>query len=713
MWSGELIDIHALRWNKEWDEKEQQFWMEIFMLSTLKHKNLVSLVGFCDENDEKIIILRLDIKGSLVNHLSDSERLTWVRRLEICLGLAHALSYIHYDEQRDFSVIHRNIDSETVLLNDNWEPKLSEFRLSMYIKVSQRDLSFDTGKVSNRLGYTDPTYLETKSAHHKSDIYSFGIVMFELLCGRKAVINENQDDKYLASVAVTHYRKKKLNEMIDLDLWNQMDSQSFNIFAEIAYDCLNEQRLKRPYIDEIVTRLDKALELQREHHNAIMSSHVDNLAHLKIPLQIILSATNNFDDKNVIASGGYERRYKGQLSWFNELIEITARKYNKDTDKMFWTEVSMLSCLEHQNLVSLVGFCDENGEKIIITRLAIKGSLSNYLSDAKLLTWVQRLKISVGLAHALSYIHYDEPRDFSVIHGDISSPAVLLNDNFEPKLSNFERSMKIEASQRHHSFHTNNVWSRNGYTDPTYEKTKSVNHKTDIYSFGIVLFELLCGRESIIADDINKCLAPAAILLYKEKKLNEIVDWDLWKQMDSQSFDIYAEIAYFCLNDELSQHPSIDEIVPRLEIALELQLEHQNADVRSILNIASLSGINGVNLIEKCAAAVGSGKSFRWKDGILGSGFGLVNFSVNGNDSASKKLAATVGMEDGGVGGWKLWRWMLKKTEGYLSASELYDYDYFVGNLAQLWKSDHTWKSVWSYRVYTHQVTVFPDSFSG
>ncbi|GKE85091.1 kinase-like domain, phloem protein 2-like protein [Tanacetum coccineum] len=303
-----------------------------------------------------------------------------------------------------------------------------------------------------------------------------------------------------------------------------------------------------------------------------MSSRMDNLSHLKIPLQSILSATNNFDDKNVMASGGYEKRYEGQLSWSGELIAITARRFNKDRDEMFCTEVSMLSSLKHQNLVSLLGFCYEYGEKIIITTHDIKGSLSNYLSDATLLTWVQRLKISVGLAHALSYIHYDEPRDFSVIHGDISSPAVLLNENFEPKLSSFERSTKIEASLRHHSFHSSEVWGSDGYADPTYEKTKSVNHKTDIYSFGIVLFELLCGRESIIDSD-------------KEKKLIEIVDGDLWKQMDSQSFDIIAEIAYACLNDELSQRPNIDEIVPRLEKAVELARE--NRPVRLPFSLSS------------------------------------------------------------------------------------------------------------------------------
>ncbi|GKD45465.1 kinase-like domain, phloem protein 2-like protein, partial [Tanacetum coccineum] len=136
--------------------------------------------------------------------------------------------------------------------------------------------------------------------------------------------------------------------------------------------------------------------------------------------------------------------------------------------------------------------------------------------------------------------------------------------------------MKIKASERHQCFDTDKVWiSQDGYTDPTYIETKSVSHKSDIYSFGIVMFELVCGRKSIIANDTNKYLAPLTVTHYREKRLDHIIDWDLWKQMDSESFNIFAETAYDCLNEERSQRPNIDEIATRLEKALELQLEHQ------------------------------------------------------------------------------------------------------------------------------------------
>ncbi|GJS29002.1 kinase-like domain, phloem protein 2-like protein [Tanacetum coccineum] len=317
-----------------------------------------------------------------------------------------------------------------------------------------------------------------------------------------------------------------------------------------------------------------------------MSSLKDDLAHLKIPLESILSATNIFAEENIISSYGFCKEYKGQLLWSGDLIDITARRLNKeryDREQLFWMEISMLSSLKHKNLVSLVGFCDENDEKIIINKNDTRGRLDNYLSDSTRLTWVRRLEICVGLAHALSYVYYDDSRDFSVIHRNINSHTVVLNDNWEPKLSDFERSMKIEASQRHNSFHNSKLWYVDRYVDPTYIETKSVSHKSDMYSLGIILFELMCGRKSISGDKDDNHLAPLAITHYREKKLDNIIDKDLWKQLDLHSFNMFAEIAYECLDEERSRRPNIDDIVPRLEKALELARE--NRPVRPLYSL--------------------------------------------------------------------------------------------------------------------------------
>ncbi|GKD14371.1 kinase-like domain, phloem protein 2-like protein [Tanacetum coccineum] len=243
-------------------------------------------------------------------------------------------------------------------------------------------------------------------------------------------------------------------------------------------------------------------------------SSLNDLAHLKIPLENILSATNNFDDENIVRVNGFSKDYMGHLFWSGELIDVAARRLNKereDGEQEFWMEISLLSSLKHKNLAPILGFCDENDEKIIIKKLQGRGSLRNYIEDPLLLTWVKRLKICVGLAHALSYIHYDEPRDFSIIHRNIDSCTVLLNDNWEPMLSYFELSMKIKASQRHHSFQTDKVWSANG---------KTISDKQYKY-----LAPFFLKRE-------KEYLAPLAIFQYREKTLYDIIDRDLWKQID-------------------------------------------------------------------------------------------------------------------------------------------------------------------------------------
>ncbi|GKC70268.1 kinase-like domain, phloem protein 2-like protein [Tanacetum coccineum] len=415
------------------------------------------------------------------------------RRLEISVGIAQALSYIYYDESRDFSVIHRSICSASVVLNDDWEPKLCNFQFSMKIKASQRHHSFHTNYLKYVNGYGDPTYIETKRVNHKSDMYSFGIILFELLCGRESVIDD-QDNKYLALVATFHYKKKILYEMVDPVLWKQMDLQSFNVFAEIAYDCLSEERSQRPNIHEVVTRLESALKLQMERQNAehsvvvaeaenissnhdegsltSISTHVEShvsketesflkdLSHLKLSFQDIESATNNCARDNFIGQFNGVTLYKGRLLHSEQIIDIIVKRFCicclKDESKKIWTEISMLSSLKHKNLVSLIGFYDTQTRKIIVYKKEANESLNEHLGD-QTLTWMQRLKICVGVAKALSYIHYDAGRDFSVIHCNIRSSKILLDDEGEPKLSGFQLSLKNTVARRHRLILTRDI----------------------------------------------------------------------------------------------------------------------------------------------------------------------------------------------------------------------------------------------------------------
>lgn len=218
------------------------------------------------------------------------------------------------------------------------------------------------------------------------------------------------------------------------------------------------------------------------------------LAHLQIPLEEIVSATNNFSDANLIGRDGFGKEYKGQLLGSHELVNIVARRYFDDNSRresnVFFMEVSMLSKLKHKNLVSIIGFCDENGEKIIINKHESRGNLYDYLRDPTL-TWMRRLQICVGAAHALSYIYYDKRRDFSIIHRDIKSSKILLDEQWEAKLSGFELSITQTASRRDRLCVLADVCGTIGYRDPTYVQSGIVTHKSDIYSFGIVLLMMI------------------------------------------------------------------------------------------------------------------------------------------------------------------------------------------------------------------------------
>lgn len=258
--SGQLVNIFAKRLNPKFGQGDVEFWKEISALSRLKHVNIVSIVGFYYGFDEKIIIYKYMVNRSLDKYLSGST-LTWMQRLHICVGVARALSYMHYDMGHNYCLIHRDIKSSIVLLDENWEAKVSGFGLSI-ANLATRRHRLVLSNACGTPGYIDPVYVETGTLTQKSDVYSFGVVLFEVLCGRIAVSYNNDKLEIPTSSFKKHYEDGNLDEIIDPNLRKQMDPQSFTIFSDTAYQCLKIQRAHRPYMENVVRRLEKALELQ-------------------------------------------------------------------------------------------------------------------------------------------------------------------------------------------------------------------------------------------------------------------------------------------------------------------------------------------------------------------------------------------------------------------------------------------------------------------
>lgn len=304
-------------------------------------------------------------------------------------------------------------------------------------------------------------------------------------------------------------------------------------------------------------------------------SLMEGVQHLKIPLKDIKLATNNFGDDNFIARGGFGKVYIGEITISGQPSTIAVKRLDRrlgQGDKEFLMEIQMLSRYKHKNLISLIGFCDEGGESILVYEHAKHGSLDKYLSDSNL-SWMQRLQISLGAARGFDYLHNDVGLQHRVLHRDIKSSNILLNENWEAKISDFGLS-KIGPSNVEFTFLVTNACGTFGYVDPQYVRTGILTKESDVYSFGVVLFEILCGRLALIEryQDERRFLSSLAQVCCEDNRLDEIIDPNLMNQMKIRSLKLFSMAAYQCLRENRSERPTMGWIVEKLEKALELQV---------------------------------------------------------------------------------------------------------------------------------------------
>nr|XP_043611742.1 uncharacterized protein LOC122583401 [Erigeron canadensis] len=594
---------------------------EVFVPMISENNNIISFIGVCGEvKDENLLFTMMVTKdeanGSLDKHLS-SQTLTWIQRLRICVGVARAIRYLHHgvDDKIGMDVIHGNIKSSRILLDDNWEPKLFGFDFSVYAVPTQQLVRIS--EYRGALQYMDPAFEKTGGINHKSDVFSFGVVLFEVLFGQKASI-QNENKWYFADLARHHYEEKTLDKMIDPDLRQQMDSQSLHIFSEAAYWCLKEKREQRLNTSQLIKKLEKALEHQLKHELAPiagMDTSIDywkgkNLDHLRIQLSDIKLATRNFAETNLIGSGGYGMVYRAELDHYDSRNSIYREEKDRDVwPKMrsivaikrildakgkqgFYEEIETLTNCKHQNIVSLLGFCDEDPHMILVYELVSNGSLEDYLestTNSIYLTWAQCIHICLDIARGLDYLHSSTKDKPTILHRDIKSANVLLDNNWNAKIADFGLSKRRPMNQKRSTIMTNMLAGTEGYIDPEYKATGKLKKESDIYSFGIVLFEIMSGRlaydKSFYVGE-EKGIPSLARRLFCEGKLKEMVDPNLKQAygnifminrgLDQNSLDTFSKIAYQCIEESQSKRPTMGTVISELEKALSYEENHKD-----------------------------------------------------------------------------------------------------------------------------------------
>ncbi|KAF5177816.1 Kinase family protein [Thalictrum thalictroides] len=244
------LDRNGLQGNRE-------FLVEVLMLSLLHHSNLVNLIGYCADGDQRLLVYEFMPLGSLEDHLHDlppnKEPLDWNTRMKIAAGAAKGLEYLH--DKANPPVIYRDFKSSNILLDEEYHPKLSDFGLAKLGPVG--DKTHVSTRVMGTYGYCAPEYAMTGQLTLKSDVYSFGVVFLELITGRKAIDNTRGpgENNLVAWARPLFKDRRKFPKMADPLLQGRYPMRGLYQALAVAAMCLQEQAATRPLIGDVVTAL--------------------------------------------------------------------------------------------------------------------------------------------------------------------------------------------------------------------------------------------------------------------------------------------------------------------------------------------------------------------------------------------------------------------------------------------------------------------------
>uniref|UniRef100_A0A5B7A2U1 Protein kinase domain-containing protein n=1 Tax=Davidia involucrata TaxID=16924 RepID=A0A5B7A2U1_DAVIN len=299
----------------------------------------------------------------------------------------------------------------------------------------------------------------------------------------------------------------------------------------------------------------------------------------------LAAATENFKSEYFLGEGGFGKVYKGKVEDTGQVVAIKKLDRNGlQGIKEFVVEVSTLSQADHSNLVKLIGCCAEGDQRLLVYEYMPLGSLEDHLHDLrpnrKRLDWNTRMKIAAGAARGLEYLH--DKMDPPVIYRDLKCSNILLGEGYHPKISDFGLAKVGPVGDNTHV--STRVMGTYGYCAPDYAMTGQLTFKSDIYSFGVVLLEIITGRKAI--DDTRSAaeqnlVAWARPLFKDRRKFSQMADPVLQGQYPMRGLFQALAISAMCVQEQPNMRPLIADVVTALNYLASQTYDPQTHPVRS------------------------------------------------------------------------------------------------------------------------------------
>ncbi|XP_047043744.1 G-type lectin S-receptor-like serine/threonine-protein kinase At1g61390 [Lolium rigidum] len=505
------------------------FQKEFQNLKRLKHPNIVELVGFCNESEKfvteyegklvtaeeihTVLCFEYVSNGSLASHLHDEHTgLSWQKRYRIIKGICDGLKYLR--DGLEFSVWHLDLKPDNILLGETMIPKIADFGLSKLLGEDQTRKSINS--VGTR-GYWPPEYVNHQIISKEFDIFSLGVIMTKVMIGseRYKSIADMPPRKFVKQVHDNW--KKRLQEVLRTGSL-EVHCQQVKTCIEIAMECLRPNRQERPIIKDIVFRLNETETMIGD-----LGLHVQEVPY-------------------------------------------------RSLDQSIENDLKNLMRLKHQNVVQLLGFCDEEVEELADyqgrlvrairrhTAICLESlpnkSLHEFLfekHDAH--SWDLCFDIIKGICSGLKYLH-----DATIMHLDLKPETILLDEKMVPKIGSYGLS-RIRNSATLGKMSTVRTIE---YLPPEYITKQVISDKYDIYSLGVIIMKIVIrGMDYRLAADMDERELIEQVQDHWKRILLEIPNYPSIEE-DCDQVRVCIQIAMLCRKEDRRKRPTLEDIVQKL-----------------------------------------------------------------------------------------------------------------------------------------------------